>query len=212
MDFRSQVTNFANPRPADADPWVVKPVIAPVDLMEHDANWPEQAHRLAAQLRSLLGLRALRVEHVGSTAVPGLPAKPVIDLDVTVADPADEPRWLPPLEAAGFVLTVREPWWHEHRMLRGGRRADDRIAPTDGGPAANIHVFGPDSPELVQHTVFRDWLRHNDADRRLYAAAKRDAAVAASELSEQVMEYNSRKQAVMRDIYVRAFRAAGFLD
>src|SRR5690606_34410973 len=83
MDFRSQVTNFANPRPADADPWVVKPVIEPVDLMEHDAYWPEQAHRLAAQLRSLLGLRALRVEHVGSTAVPGLPAKPVIDLNVT---------------------------------------------------------------------------------------------------------------------------------
>ena len=66
---------------------------------------------------------ALAVEHVGSTSVPGLAAKPVIDVDLVVADSADEDAWLPPLEAAGFRLVIREPWWHEHRALSGTTRA-----------------------------------------------------------------------------------------
>ena len=133
--------------------------------------------------------------------MPGLPAKPVIDLDVTVADPADEAHWLPPLEDAGLVLTVREPWWHGHRCLRGT------------APRVNVHVFGPDSPELVKHIVFRNWLRQDAGDRELYAAAKRVAAGSGSGDGMMLMEdYNARKQAVIREIYGRAFRAAGFLD
>jgi GrpB-like predicted nucleotidyltransferase (UPF0157 family) len=112
--------------------------------------------------------RALRIEHVGSTSVPGLPAKPVIDLDLTVAAPAHEAGWLPQLQAAGFVLTVREPWWHEHRLVRGA------------APAANV--------------------------------AKREAAEATTRGRGLVMDYNQRKEGVIREIYGRAFRAAGFLD
>ena len=212
VGFRDRVIDFITAPPPDADPWVVKPAIAPIDVVEYDPRWPEQAQDVTARLRSALGLRALRIEHVGSTSVPGLPAKPIIDLDVTVADPADEQRWLPSLESAGFVLTVREPWFHEHRMLRGGRRADDRVAPTDGGPAANIHVFGPDSPEVVRHLVFRNWLRHSEADRRLYATTKCSAAAASTGSGAHVADYNERKQAVIRDIYARAFRATGFAD
>jgi len=209
---REQILSFVNERPPGANPWVVEPTRAPIAMVEYDSRWPQQAERLRERLFRLLRTRALRIDHVGSTSVVGLPAKPVIDVDVTVADPADERAWLPQLEAAGFVLTVREPWWHEHRMLRGGRRADDGVPPTDGGPAANIHVFGPDSPEPVKHLVFRDWLRADTADRELYAAAKREAAAASTAGNEAVMEYNARKQAVIREIYARAFAAAGFLQ
>ena len=95
-------------------------------------------------------------------------------------------------------------------MLRGGRRPDDRVAPTDGGPATNIHVFGPDSPELIRHLIFRNWLRSNADDRELYAAAKR-AAASSHQKYDLIVDYNARKQAVIREIYERAFCAAGFL-
>jgi len=189
-----------SPPPPGASPWVVEPVVAPITLVDYDPSWPAQAAAVAARIAAALGTRALRIEHVGSTSVPGLPAKPVIDLDLTVAAPAHEAGWLPQLQAAGFVLTVREPWWHEHRLVRGA------------APAANVHVFGPDSPETVKHTVFRDWLRSSAADRELYAAAKREAAEATTRGRGLVMDYNQRKEGVIREIYGRAFRAAGFLD
>jgi GrpB-like predicted nucleotidyltransferase (UPF0157 family) len=212
MPTRDEILSFdETPAPTGSSPWVVEPTRAPLELVEYDAAWSSHAAVVVARVRAALGTRALRVEHVGSTAVPGLAAKPVIDLDLTVADPDAEAGWLPHLEAAGFVLTVREPWWHGHRMLRGGGRSDDAVSPRDGGPAANLHVFGPDSPELVKHVVFRDWLRASAEDRDLYATTKR-AAVAASGEDSTVMEYNARKQAVIREIYDRAFSAAGFFD
>ena len=143
--------------------------------------------------------RALAIEHVGSTSVPGLAAKPIIDIDVTVADPRDESRYVPPLEAAGFRLRVREPNWHEHRLFV----ADD--------PRANVHVFGPDSPELVRHRMLRDWLIEHPDDRDRYAAAKRESAVASNAGGEAVMAYNQRKEPVVREILDRMFRAHGLL-
>ena len=89
----------------------------------------------------------LELHHVGSTSVPGLPAKPVIDVDLVVADSADEAAYIPDLVAAGFVHTIREPWWHEHRLVK----YDD--------PVAYVHIFGPDCPEVVRHRMFHDWLR-----------------------------------------------------
>lgn len=210
MPSRGDIVRFDDaPAPANASPWVVEPVKAVIEVVEYDPRWPSQAQAISERLGAALRQRALRVEHVGSTSVPGLAAKPVIDLDLTVADPADERGWLPQLQAAGFVLTIREPWWHEHRMLRCGQRLDDGLARADTGPVANVHVFAPDSPELVKHIVFRNWLRTDAADRELYARAKRSAAGGGS---QRVMDYNARKQAVIREIYQRAFRAAGFLD
>jgi len=75
-----------------------------------------------------------------------------------------------------------------------------------------LHVFGFDSPEPVRHRIFRDWLRGNPADRDRYAAIKRQAAAAANARGEHVMEYNARKEQVIRDIYHRAFAAAGLLE
>jgi GrpB-like predicted nucleotidyltransferase (UPF0157 family) len=137
---------------------------------------------------------------VGSTSVPGLAAKPVIDIDLTVADPGHEQDYVPPLETIGLRLVIREPWWYGHRLLR-----------TDE-PACNLHVFGPDSPELVRHRIFRDWLRGNPAERDRYAAVKRRAASAANARGEHVMQYNARKEQVIREIYHRAFVAAGLLE
>lgn len=209
MPSRDEILRFDEPPvPAGASPWVVEPTPTAIEVAEYDASWPDVAERIADRIRAALGTRAVRIEHVGSTAVPGLPAKPVIDLDLTVADPAAEDGWLPRLQDAGFVLTVREPWWHEHRLVRsvhpvGADASDGR------GVATNVHVFGPDSPELVKHVVFRDWLRTDAADRERYAAAKRAAAHGTP---QRVMDYNARKEAVVRAIYDRAFRAAGFLD
>ncbi|WP_447918191.1 GrpB family protein [Achromobacter aegrifaciens] len=180
----------------DVDPWVRgKPAPEQVAVVPYDPDWPARYGRLETQLRLALGSTALDIEHVGSTAVPGLPAKPVIDIDLTVADPVQEDAYVPALEAVGYTLTLREPSWHQHRLLQ--------LA----SPRVNLHVFGPDCPENIRHRMFRDWLREHAADRDLYAQAKRDAADGAM----QVMEYNQRKEVVLRQIYERMFRAAGFI-
>ena len=203
MPSRADIVTFSDPPlPPGADPFVVPGdgPAAGIALAGPDPAWPERYGALAARVRAALGWRVLALEHVGSTSVPGLAAKPVIDIDLTVADPAREQAYVPALEAAGFRLIIREPWWHGHRMLR----ADD--------PACNMHVFGFDSPELIRHRIFRDWLRGNPGDRDRYAGAKRAAAAAANAAGEHVMQYNARKQQVIRDIYQRAFAASGLLD
>jgi GrpB-like predicted nucleotidyltransferase (UPF0157 family) len=170
-----------------------------IEVVAPDPGWPVAFEELAARIHEALWERVLDLQHVGSTAVPGLPAKPVIDLDLTVADSADEPAWLPPLEAAGFELVVREPWWHEHRCL------------VSESPRANLHVFSPDCPEPIRHRIFRDWLRENPEDLAVYRDAKLRAALEANAAGEHVMDYNARKEPVIRAIYDRAFRAAGLL-
>ncbi|MGY2063390.1 GrpB family protein, partial [Nocardia gipuzkoensis] len=112
-----------------------------------------------------------------------------------VADPTDEGRYVPALATLGYVLTVREPSFHEHRCLRLDR------------PRVNLHVFGPDSPESIRHRMFRDWLREHAEDRARYERAKRAAVPGGG----GVMDYNARKQDVIREIYDRLFRAAGML-
>lgn len=136
----------------------------PVALRAYDPRWPELFAREAHRIRRALGERVVRLEHVGSTAVPGLVAKPRIDVLLAVADPADEPAYVPALEAAGYVLRVREPDWHEHRMFNA-RDID-----------VNLHVHGPDSPEIERLLRFRDRLRRHAADRERYATAKRELA------------------------------------
>jgi GrpB-like predicted nucleotidyltransferase (UPF0157 family) len=173
----------------------------PIRIVEYDDGWPAAFARVAQAIRAALGDRALEVHHVGSTSVVGLPAKPVIDIDLVVADPADEPAYVPDLEAAGFVHTAREPWWHEHRLLK---YAD---------PAAHVHTFGPGSPEVVRHLMFQQWLREHPDDLATYAEAKRTAA---AEMNDRPgggtgMDYNRHKEPVVRAIYDRMFRAHGML-
>ncbi len=184
--------------PPGAVPWVDG--LGPgteVTVVDPDPAWAEAGSALAAVVRAALGPRVLQLDHIGSTAVPGLAAKPVVDLDLVVADPADEAAWVPPLVAAGFVLRVREPWWWEHRMLRFAQ------------PACHLHVVGPDSPVPWRDRIFRDHLRRTPEDLELYARTKREASRGALAAGEHGMQYNARKQAVLREIHLRAYAEAG---
>jgi GrpB-like predicted nucleotidyltransferase (UPF0157 family) len=195
--------HYDDPPPPGADPFVDPSAQTPyeIQVVEYDDRWPADFERVAGVIRGVLGERVLELHHVGSTSVPGLPAKPVIDVDLVVADPADEPAYLPDLLAAGFRHHVREPWWHEHRLVKW---AD---------PVSYVHVFGPDCPEVVRHVMFHDWLVEHADERVRYADAKRAAAAAmnAREGLGTGMEYNAHKQPVVREIYDRMFRAHGLL-
>jgi GrpB-like predicted nucleotidyltransferase (UPF0157 family) len=185
----------------DEIPWVAgRPSPrSPIAIVEPDPAWPAQYAELAERVRGALGNDVLDLEHVGSTSVPGLPAKPIIDIDLTVADSRDEARYVPPLEAAGFELHIREPSWHEHRCFASTRR-----------PRCNLHVWSPDSPEAVRHRMLRDWLREHADDRERYAAAKRASADATNADGGAIMDYNRRKEPVIREILDRVFRAQGW--
>ena len=166
---------------------------ATVDLAEYDPEWPRLFEREATRIRHALGERALRIEHVGSTSVPGLAAKPVIDIDLVVADSSDEAAYVPPLEAAGYVLRIREPDWYEHRLFKG---PDTNV---------NVHTFSSGCEEVERMVAFRDWLRANDDDRNLYLNAKRE--LAAREW-KHIQNYADAKSAVVEEIVARALGTA----
>ncbi len=137
----------------------------------------------------MLGSRALRIEHAGSTSVPGLAAKPVIDIVLVVADSADENAYFPALESANYRLRIREPEWYQHRLFNG---PDTNV---------NLHVFSSGCPEADRMLTFRDWLRGNAADRDLYARTK--LSLAQGEWKD-VQEYADAKTAVVEEILGRA--------
>lgn len=133
-------------------------------IAEYEPLWPGKFLKHAGIIIEALQGKALSIEHIGSTSVPLLAAKPIIDVDVIVADSSDEDSYLPAFVAAGYVLRVREPEWHEHRMFRT--------------PAldVHVHVFSPGCPEAERHLAFRDRLRNNPEDRLLYESVKRELA------------------------------------
>lgn len=163
---------------------------ATISLAEYDPEWPRLFEREAARIRAALGGKALRVEHVGSTSVPGLAAKPVVDIDLVVADSADEAAYVPELEAAGYVLHIREPDWFEHRVFKG---PDTNV---------NLHTFSAGCEEVDRMAAFRDHLRSNDADRELYLEKKRELA---GREWKYVQNYADAKSAVVQEINARAF-------
>jgi GrpB-like predicted nucleotidyltransferase (UPF0157 family) len=161
----------------------------PIELRDYDPRWPDLYAEHVRRLRLALGERLLRVEHVGSTSVPGLPAKPIIDIALEVSDSTDEPAYVPDLEAAGYALRMREPDWFEHRLFR----------PPDG--SAHLHVSSAGCAETDRMVRFRDWLRANDADRELYLATKRELAARDWKYMQQ---YADAKTDVVDQIMARA--------
>ena len=161
---------------------------SPIELSEPDPGWPQLYTREAERIRSLLGDDVVALEHVGSTSVPGLAAKPIIDILLVVPDSGDEPAYAPRLEAGGYVLRIREPDWHEHRMFKG----PDAIV--------NLHVFSPGSPEIDRIVGFRDRLRSHPEELDLYLAAKRELAARDWEF---VQQYADAKTAVVESIIAR---------
>ncbi|WEV68407.1 GrpB family protein [Bifidobacterium sp. ESL0769] len=197
--FRKAIVTFDDtPAPRGESPFVSGEPRRDIAVVPYDSSWPTLFEKLRMAIVNALGFRALGIEHIGSTSVPGLAAKPVIDIDLTVANSAEERLYTPALEKAGFRLVIREPWWYEHRMFRG----DD--------PACNLHVWSVGSPEAVRHLIFRNWLRQNAEDRHLYISVKREAANHTH--TSTVSEYNQRKQDTIRSIYHRAFIEAGLIS
>ncbi|MGW6131165.1 GrpB family protein [Cellulomonas sp. NPDC055163] len=189
-----------HPYDPDGAEWLAPSTPEPITVTDHDPAWADAAAVLADRVRRALADGVLALEHVGSTSVPGLAAKPIIDLDLTVTDSTDEAAYVPALEAEGFTLVLRERAWHEHRVL------------VHAGPRANLHVWSPDSPEAVRHRLLRDWLREHPEDRAAYAAAKHAAADRLrADGGGSGMDYNELKAPVVREILDRVFRAHGLL-
>ena len=137
---------------------------ARIQIVDYDPGWPSKFGVHAGIIARAIRDRALRIEHIGSTSVPGLAAKPIVDILVVVDDSADESAYLPQLEAAGYVLRVREPDWHEHRMFRTSAKD------------VHVHIYSAGCPEIQRNLLFRDRLRTNVDDRRRYEQTKRELA------------------------------------
>lgn len=163
-----------------------------IEIEEYDPAWPDRFAAARSQIAHVLGDRVSAIEHIGSTSVPGLAAKPIIDVDLLIADTSDEPAYLPALREIGYRLVLREPWWYGHRML------------VSGSADVNLHVWPVDAPEPVRHVLFRDWLRSHPEDRDLYASAKRRLA---QDTTDRVGDYSLAKNDVIDEIYARIFAA-----
>jgi GrpB-like predicted nucleotidyltransferase (UPF0157 family) len=160
-----------------------------VVIADYDPIWPHWFESAAYRIREALGEKVLQLDHVGSTSVRGLPAKPLIDINMAVADTTDEGAYVPPLEAIGYKLRIREPDWYEHRLLRGY------------DPPVNLHVFNPGCEELDRTVRFRDHLRTHEDDRELYARTKRELA---AKKWKYVQNYADAKSDVIQQILARA--------
>ena len=157
-----------------------------IRIVDYDPSWPRRFDEWADRIVEVLGSRVRRVEHIGSTSVPGLAAKPIVDALLLVDDVEDEAAFVPPLESIGLVLRVREP---NHRMLRTPQRD------------FHLHVYEPDRPEVAAYLDLRDWLRVDAADRRLYADTKRRLAMREW---DDMNAYADAKSDVIRTILGRA--------
>lgn len=160
-----------------------------IELVEADPAWPDEFAAEADRVRRVLGDRVRSIDHVGSTAVPGLAAKPIIDLVLAVADSAAEDEYVPPLQAAGYVLRVREPGWHEHRLFKGPDRD------------INLHVFTDGDSEIRRMLMFRDILRSDSGALATYRETKIELA---SRTWRYVQEYADAKNDVIDTILTKA--------
>jgi len=172
----------------------LQPLAGRIELVDYDPSWPALYAREEERIRTLLGRRVIRIEHTGSTSVPGLPAKPIIDITLEVPDAAAEAEYVADLEAGGYVLRIREPDWFEHRLFKG---PDTNV---------NLHTFSADCEETNRMVLLRDWLRANATDRELYASAKRELA---ARDWKYVQQYADAKTAVIQEILARAAAGAG---
>jgi GrpB-like predicted nucleotidyltransferase (UPF0157 family) len=159
-----------------------------IELRPYDATWPVQYETEAARVRAILGERVLTLEHAGSTSIPGLSAKPIIDMLLVVDDSSAEAAYVPPMEAAGYTLRIREPEWYEHRLFKGP------------GVNINLHVFSAGCPEIRRMTAFRDHLRADSDDRALYQRTKEELA---ARRWRYVQEYADAKTQVIEAIIAR---------
>jgi GrpB-like predicted nucleotidyltransferase (UPF0157 family) len=175
-------------------PYAVKVVVE-----DYNPDWPRWYAEEADRIRSALGPAVVRLEHAGSTSVPGLPAKPIIDVILAVPDTSIEDAYVPALVAAGYRLQIREPEWHQHRCFynRVGNGYQRNV---------NLHVYTAGCIEYDRYLVFRDRLRTHPQDLELYRNTKR-------ELSKKdwkyIQNYADAKTPVIQEIMTRAGEPTG---
>jgi GrpB-like predicted nucleotidyltransferase (UPF0157 family) len=162
---------------------------AQIYLAPYDPTWPAQYEAETAKIRAALGERAIVLEHVGSTSIPGMSAKPLLDILLAVADSSDEDAYVPTLTAQGYRLHLREPDWEQHRVMKGE------------WPFVNLHVFTIGSPEIRRMVGFRYRCRAHPEERRLYEETKRQLA---SQVWRHVQHYANAKGEVVEAIIARA--------
>ena len=172
----------------------VTPLNAQIYLAPYDPAWPAQYEAEAVKIRAALGEAALVLEHVGSTSIPGMPAKPIIDIILCVADSADEDAYVPALTAQGYRLHLREPEWEQHRVMKGD------------WPLVNLHVFTIGSQELVRMVAFRDRCRDRPEEFQLYLETKQALA---GRVWRHVQHYANAKGEVVEAIIGRALAERG---
>ncbi|BDR60303.1 GrpB family protein [Lactobacillus xylocopicola] len=161
----------------------------PIKLVDYDPSWPELFQLEREKITEAMDEKALQIEHVGSTAIPHLCAKPIIDMLLLVPDPSKESTYVPQLEKVGYVLRIREPASEGHRMFIGNKNQ------------LHIHVYGPKSEEARDLVLFRDWLRINQADRLKYQALKEQLA---QRSWQTVQDYADAEGPVITEIKQRA--------
>jgi GrpB-like predicted nucleotidyltransferase (UPF0157 family) len=167
----------------------VSPLAGAIVIERYNPAWPLWFEAEASSVCSVLGEKVLLLEHVGSTSVPGLVAKPSIDIVLVVRDSKDEAAYVTPLEQHGYILRIREPDWHEHRMLKGPRRD------------IKLHVFSAGCSEVGRMLAFRDWLRSNPEDRKRYEEVK----IALAKKDWKFMQsYADAKTEIVESILARA--------
>ncbi|KAK4499109.1 hypothetical protein PRZ48_009621 [Zasmidium cellare] len=158
----------------------------PVEIVPYNPSWPSVFAQFKGRITTALGSGALEVNHAGSTSVPGLPAKDVIDIDLVVQDPTDEDSYVAALENAGFQFLIREPGWHEHRFFAAH---DPKFA--------NLHVWGPHCPEVERHRIFKEWLLKNESDRLLYQKIKEESAEYTRQTDAPLLEHKGGEAELM---------------
>ena len=158
-----------------------------VVIVAYDPGWPARYGREAGRLWEALGDRVHSVDHIGSTAVPGLAAKDVVDVCIVVDDPDDEAAYRTDVEALGYELRVTEPG---HRAFRTHARD------------VNVHVYGPGSDEPAKYLLLRDHLRRSAEDRRAYEDLKR--RLAAEQEWDDVNYYAEAKGGLIAEMLERA--------
>ena len=164
-----------------------------ITIADYNKDWPLKYQKHAKIIADALGGTALRIEHIGSTSVPDLAAKPIIDMLVVVPDSAEESAYLLPLQSAEYILRVREPDWNEHRMFRTFERD------------VHLHIYSAGCQEIERNLTFRDRLRGNVADRNRYENTKR--ALAPNDWSD--MNAYAKAKTEVIEMIIAAARAAG---
>jgi GrpB-like predicted nucleotidyltransferase (UPF0157 family) len=140
------------------------PVPIPVDLRPYRSDWAEQAEQEATRLANALGNVLVAVHHIGSTAIPGIHAKPILDLLPVVVSLSIADAARPTFEGLGYA------WWGEYGLL--GRRFCTLDDPRTGRRKVQLHCYAQGSPEIERHLAFRDYLRERPDLADAYAAEK----------------------------------------